>query len=483
VKKFALIAAAALCACSSSLSPTPGAPGYRVGQFGKHNGGSTPIQHIIVIMQENRSFNNLFYAFPGARTAKTGNGHGTKYTLQEIPLVWRYDLNHSHEQFLEDYDQGKDDGFDAELLTYNKEKGPICSAENDVNGYNEPTCWIIDKKPNIKQQAFSYVNPAVIRPYWDMAKQYTLGDNTFSSNNGPTFVSHQYLVAGQGGHSIEVPGGLPWGCNGDKNITVNLLAYGQADPPVFSPATGHEVPGPFPCFSYSTIVDNLDAAGITWKYYAQKSGAGSNLDPFEANKPIWTGPDRANIIAPDWTVLTDIANGNLANVSWVTPSGHNSDHPGHQSGDKGPSWVGSIVNAVGESPYWNSTAIIIMWDEWGGWYDPVHPPQYPDPITKAREGLGFRVPLIIVSPYAKAGYVSHSQHEIASTLHFIEETFGLPPIANSAYPYVKYADQRADAFDDVFDFTQSPIPFVPIKTKYDARYFMTHLDLTPGDTY
>ncbi|HXM08236.1 MAG TPA: alkaline phosphatase family protein, partial [Candidatus Acidoferrum sp.] len=103
-------------------------------------------------------------------------------------------------------------------------------------------------------------------------------------------------------------------------------------------------------------------------------------------------------------------------------------------------------------------------------------------VTGAREGLGFRIPLIIVSPYAKAGYVSHSQHEIASTLHFIEETFGLPPITNGT-PYIKYADQRADAFDDVFDFTQSPIPFVPIKTKYDARYFQTHVDNTPGDTY
>jgi phospholipase C len=481
VRKFALIVAAALCACSSPLSSSPGAPGYRVGAFGSHNGGTTPIQHVIVIMQENRSFNNLFYGFPGALTAKTGNGHGTKYTMQEIPLKWRYDLNHSHEQFLEDYDQGKDDGFDAELLSYNKRTGPICS--NIVNGYNEPTCWIIDKKPAIKQQAFSYVRRSDIEPYWDMAQQYTLADETFSSNNGPTFVSHQYLVAGQGGHSIEVPTGLPWGCNGDKNITVNLLAYGKADPPVFSLAAGHEVQGPFPCFSYTTIVANLDAAGVTWKYYTQKTGAGANLDPFEANKPVWTGPDRANIISPNKTILTDIANGNLANVSWVTPSGQNSDHPGPQSGKKGPSWVGSIVNAVGESPYWDSTAIIIMWDEWGGWFDPVHPKQYPDVVTGAREGLGFRVPCIIVSPYAKAGYVSHSQHEIASTLHYIEETFGLPFIGAGTTPAIKYADQRADAFDDVFDYTQSPIPFIPISTEFSRDFFLKQVDNTPGDTY
>jgi phospholipase C len=479
-KILAWIFTAALCACSSPLASGPSAPGYTVGQFGKHNGGTTPIQHVIVIMQENRSFNNLFYGFPGAKTAKTGKGHGTKYKLQEIPLEWRkFDLNHSHEQFLEDYDKGNDDGWDA-MIVSNKQTGPICGS--GVNRFNEPTCWVISKSAGFKQMAFSYVQQSDITPYWDMAKQYALGDDTFSSNNGPTFVSHQYLVAGQSGHSVEVPTDLPWGCDADKSNTVNLLAYGPADPPVFSAAAGHEKPGPFPCFTYSTIVSALDTYGITWKYYTQGKGSGSNLDPFEANEPIWTGPDRANIISPDTVVLTDIANGNLPQVSWVTPSGLKSDHPGPQSGNKGPSWVASIVNAVGESPYWNSTAIIIMWDEWGGWFDPVNPKQYPDPVTKAHEGLGFRVPLIVVSPYAKAGYVSHSQHEIASTLHFIEQTFGLPPISNGTSS-IEYADQRADAFDDIFDFTQPPIPFVPISSPNDARYFLTHPDNTPGDTY
>jgi phospholipase C len=102
-----------------------------------------------------------------------------------------------------------------------------------------------------------------------------------------------------------------------------------------------------------------------------------------------------------------------------------------------------------------------MWDEWGGWYDHVLPHQYPDPQTKAYEGLGYRIPLLIVSPYAKAGYISHKQHEIASTLHFIEQTFNLPPLGQGTK--YQWADQRADAFDDAFDFTQQPITFKPIQ--------------------
>ncbi|HEY1681045.1 MAG TPA: alkaline phosphatase family protein [Candidatus Tumulicola sp.] len=476
MKRLSILVLAALTACNSSYTQTsPGSPRI-TGSFERHSIGSTPIQHVIVIMQENRSFNNLFYGFPGAESAGSGMGHGKRYKLQEIPLTWPYEMTHSHAEFLEDYDQGKSDGFDGYIVG-NKDSGSVCTK---VNAYNEPQCWVISKNEKFKQMAFSYVQHSDIQPYWTMAREYALGDNTFSSNNGPTFPSHQYMVAGQSGHATEVPNGPQWGCNAqDKSTTVNLLAYGQATPAVFSKLTGHEIPGPFPCFTYATIVGSLDAAGVTWKYYTQEADSGSNLDPFKANNPIWTGPDRANIITPDTVVLKDIASNNLANVSWVTPSGHKSDHPGEVPGNLGPSWVASIVNAVGESQYWNSTAIIIMWDEWGGWFDPVRPKQYSDPETRAFEGLGYRVPVIVVSPYAKAGYVSHQQHEIASTARFIEETFGLPFIGS----HHKYADQRADGFDDMFDFTQQPIPFVPIKAGEDARYFLTHADDTPGDTY
>jgi phospholipase C len=471
-----LISVALLAGCGGS-SPNPSSAAAAAHRA---SGTSTPIQHVVIIMQENRSFENLFHGFPGANTVSSGVGHGTTYTLQPIPLKWKYEMTHSHYQFLEDFDGGKGDGFD-EYITSLKKTGTLCS--DPVNRYNEPPCWVWNKSAKFKQMAFSYVQQSDIQPYWTMAQQYALGDNTFSSNNGPTFESHQYLVAGESGHTTEVPNGQPWGCDGPASQTANVLAYGQANPPVFSAPTGHEIAGPFPCFTYPTLAQNLDANNITWKYYAQQTGSGRDLEPFEANKTIWDGADKANIVYPDKKVLTDIKSGNLPQVAWVTPSGSNSDHPGPQSGDKGPSWVGSIVNAIGESKYWNSTAIIIMWDEWGGWFDEVIPPQLTDPATGAYEGLGFRVPLIVVSPYARAGYVSHDQHEIAGTLKLIEETFGLPTIGSCSSTSQEYADCRADGFDDMFDFTQKPIPFVPIKTTYDAHYFLTHTDNTPGDTY
>jgi len=434
-----------------------------------------PIQHVIVIMQENRSFDNFFHNFPGANGATYGIGHGTTYTLKPINLAWpNQDPIHSHWEFLEDYDGGKNDGFDREV--YQFAGGPACKSEPE----NFPDCWVYHRQGDWLDLAYSYVPEAQIRPYWTMAKQYTLGDDTFSSNSGESFPSHQYMVAAQSGHASEVPSIMPWGCDAPKEAEY-YLAAGRSKPPQFPRAFGHEVgypfgpePGPDPCFplddkpssAYPTIADLLDQAGITWRYYVQPHVSGPKgdsywLNAFDAVKAVRYGPDwNANISEPDTNVLTDIANGDLAQVTWVMPHGGASDHAGGGSGNCGPNWVTSIVNEIGESPYWNSTAIVIMWDEWGGWYDHVLPPQYPDPQTGVYEGLGYRVPLIVVSPYAKAHYISHKQHEIASTLRYIEQTFNLPFLGTGSGH--AYADQRADAFDDIFDYTQKPLTFKAI---------------------
>ncbi len=443
-----------------------------------HAGGSSPIKHVIVIIQENRTFDNIFHGFPGADTVDTGKGKdGKTYTLDAIPLQYtRLDPRHDHPQFLEDYDQGKDDGFDQQIVKFRTGSG--CS-----DPINHPSCWVISKTQT--QTIYSYVQQSDVQQYWDLAQQYAMGDKAFASNSGPTYVAHQYLIAGESGHASEVPSAQPWGCGGPPSETVDLLAYGQASPPVFSKATGHEVPGPFPCFTYPTIADNLDSAGVSWNYYVEAQNPGGNLNGFAAIQQIYKGPDWKNMRSPDTKIFDDITNKQLASVSWIMPSGSNSDHAGPQSGNKGPSWVASIANAIGQSSYWNSTAIIVMWDDWGGWYDHVHPPQYPDPQTKAREGLGFRVPLIVISPYAKPGYISHNQHEIAGTLNFIEETFGLGLVG--AGTGKTYADQRVvkyhEQFDDMFDYTQRPLHYKRIAVKYDARYFLTHPDNTPADSY
>ena len=181
-----------------------------------------------------------------------------------------------------------------------------------------------------------------------------------------------------------------------------------------------------------------------------------------------TGLHRAawsNVIIPQTKVLTDITNHQLAAVSWIIPDGAASDHADTNDGS-GPSWVASIVNAIGQSSYWSNTAIIITWDDWGGWYDHVSPPQVL--VNCAQWGCGyvygFRVPLIVVSPYALAAHISHNQHDFGSILRFIEEQFGLPSLG--------YADAYADNLSDCFNFSQAPLPFQVIPAALNANHFL-----------
>ena len=460
---LSLVLATACSTLSSQSSLTPNlARGLRPAA------GANPIQYVVVIVQENRSFDNLFYGFPNADTATFGFGHGVKFPLQKLPLKWTHDINHYHWQFLEDYDSGKNDGWDGQISGF--KTGPGCA-----HPQNHPACWDFWQGVVYQKMPFSYVQKSDIQPYWTMAQQYALADHNFASTNGPSFGAHQILVAGQDGHASENPSSVPWGCDrpGESEY---YLQYGQASPPVFPPAVGHEVLGGDPCFDYASIADLLDAAGVSWRWYVQKyPESDSRLSAFDAIKAVRYGPDWQNVVSPDTQVLSDIANGQLPHVSWVMPYAGASDHAGGGSGNGGPAWVASIVNAIGQSPYWNHTAIIIIWDEWGGWFDHVLPQQYADPVTGAYEGLGYRTPTIIVSPYAKVGYVSKQQHENASSLHFIETTFGLPSLG--------LADARADAYADMFNFSQQPAKFKVIPAKNDPRHFRTHSATQPEDDY
>jgi len=217
-------------------------------------------------------------------------------------------------------------------------------------------------------------------------------------------------------------------------------------------ADGTDSKGVFPCFDYQTLGDEMDAAGITWRFYAPGMGTtGYIFNAYDAVRHIRFGADwNTNDISPETSILTDISGGTLSQVSWVIPSFVNSDHV-LASSNTGPQWVASIVDAVGASQYWNDTAILITWDDWGGWYDHVSPPRLDS------MGLGFRVPLLVVSPYARHGYVSHVDHEFGSLLHFTEATFSLSPLSA--------VDTRADELTDCFDFTQSVTPLQPVATK------------------
>ena len=213
------------------------------------------------------------------------------------------------------------------------------------------------------------------------------------------------------------------------------------------------------CWDPTTLGDEMDQASIPWAFYtATINGDGNLWSAYQAIKHIYYGADWKNdIITPQTQFFSDVSNGKLRTVSWITPTCENSDHAGCGS-NTGPAWVASLVNAVGQSQYWNSTAIFIFWDDYGGWYDP-EPPAMLD-----YDGLGLRIPMIIVSPYAKKGHVSHVHYEHGSILRWIENLYGLGQLSAS--------DTRATPPDDAFDFTKPARKFKVIPTALGKDYFM-----------
>ena len=388
----AMLAACAGPQPAGSVLGAPVAPARRA----RAQYGLSPIQHVVIIVQENRTVDNLFNALPGANTAQAGsNLAGQSVALQPQALNPPYDMSHRHAAWTGDYNNG------------------------DMNGFNRgpSTCLRKTLCPSASVRAYSYVPQSDVQPYYTMAESYTFGDNMFETNQGPSFPAHQYLVSG----TSTISDGSPLRAS-ENPVTSTGLVAGGCDSPAGSTVelidpNGNENQTAYPCFSRNSLMQEIDAAGLSWRYYQQTTGPGL-WHAVDAIEPVWSSSSYANVVTPSKQVLRDIKAGTLANVTWVTPSAKASDHAGATDGS-GPSWVASVVNTIGQSPYWNSTAIIVVWDDWGGWYDHVAPPLY-----NSYE-LGFRVPLIVISPYAKTGYVSHVQHEFGSILKFTEETFGL----------------------------------------------------------
>ncbi len=413
---------AGLNGCNANFVFTPSAP-VRASTVSPIPG--SPIQHIVVIMQENRSFDNLFNGFPGADTVQSGMNGGVSIPLKPVSLGDSRDLKHSHSRWWQDWDNGNMDGF----------------AQSDASPSTLP---------------YSYVPEKDVEPYWTLARQYVLGDRMFQANTGPSFVAHQYMIAGQSGNVSGNPTGSIWGCDAGPGTTAPLLG-----------PDGTELPGVYPCFDYQTIADLLDEKGVTWRYYAPASGDSFFiLSAYDAIRHIRFGNDwNDNVISPQNRVLTDIKHGELAQVTWIVPDWAHSDHPG--SGTEGPDWVASIVNAIGNSQYWNSTAIFVSWDDWGGWYDHVDPPKMDE------MGPGFRVPLLIISPWARHGYVTHHVHTAAGFIAFIEHNFDLGTLGTR--------DVGADAFADCFDYTQTLPSFGAIPTKVTVDRLIHEKDSGPPD--
>ena len=461
---------------------------------GGTSGGTTPppppgkIQHVVVIFQENRTPDNLFQdpvllqrPDPPDIAQSAVNSLGQTIPLSPISLgtdgsnPQNYDLDHSHTAFVSMYDGGKMDG--ANLV------GCSPDANCPPNAHPNPQ--------------FMYVNPSDVQPYFALAEQYTFADRMFQTNQGPSFPAHQFIISGTSApcsQALPCPGA---GSNlfAAENPKTSDPPDAGCDAPVGSTVllidpTGSETSNApiYPCFEHQTLTDLLETKSLTWRYYAP--GISPPTPPIHSAPAIWNGPEAIQhicgpnatppnataCVGADWTnnvvldqtqILNDISNNQLRDVSWVIPSGQASDHARTNDGS-GPSWVASVVNAIGHSPYWANTAIFITWDDWGGWFDHVAPPQVLQGANCAQWGCGyvygFRVPLIVVSPYVKAQHISHTQHDFGSILKFIETTFSLPSLG--------YADAAADDFSDCFDFNQTPLTFQTITAPLNAQYFL-----------
>lgn len=429
-----LLALSVLCGCAAAgdraaLTPVQSShvPFVPPASFDRHAAGGK-IQHVVIIVQENRSFDNLFHGFPGADTVKSGkNSKGQTIELQPIPLEDQYVLDHSA------------NGMFAACNGPSPGRHCLMNGFNNVGNYGGPT-----------NPSYVYVPHSETLPYFSLAKEFVLADRMFQSHLDESFVSHQYVIAAQADSAVNLPNGI-WGCDGGSYDTVSTLlkdrTYGQAIPA---------------CFDYQTLGDELDNAGLTWRFYTSTiDGDGGEWSGYQAVKHIRYGPDWTNdVITPQTQFFNDLSNGELSNVTWITPTCETSDHV-NCGGKLGPQWVSTLVNAIGASSFWNTTAVFVMWDDWGGLYDHVPPPY------KDYDGLGFRVPLIMISPYAKAGSVTHVQYETASILRFVEDQYGLGQLAA--------ADKRAnDPGNDptAFDFSQAPRPYNAVPTLYTPQFFM-----------
>lgn len=364
------------------------------------------IQHIVFIIKENRSFDNYFGTYPGANGATSGTtSTGQVMPLGHTPDQPPRDIDHFAIDALNGMDGGKMDRFDL------------------INGGNENGDYL----------SYTQLQQQDIPNYFAYAHNFVLGDAMFESMYSGSFPNHLWTIAAQSAGAFGSPDGhQSWGCDAAPTTTVQVMDAED------------NLSNVFPCFDVPTLADEMQAAGITWKHYSPTSvQAGYIWQPFDYIHHIRYSSLWTENVVPYGQFVTDAQAGNLPQVSWVVTESSVSEHP-PQSSCAGENTTVSEVNAVMQGPEWNSTAIFIVWDDFGGFYDHVPPPNVD------QYGLGPRVGFLIISPFAKSGYISHTQYEFSSILKFIEERFGLTPLTER--------DAVANDTTDSFDFTQAPRP-------------------------
>ena len=375
--------------------------------------GLQKINHFVFIMQENRSFDHYFAQYPGAEGAPPGvclpdPAGGPCISLYHDANVVNRGGPHNWANALADLDTGKMDGFLAQsYATFKpgvncKPPAPNCSPgtdPRDVMGYKDQTD---------------------ISNYWSWAKLYVLQDRMFESITSYSLPAHLYMLAAQSG---------------------GYIGTGQTYPTQYS---------------FTEITELLTSGKIDWKYYVASGNSPgqdegdsqeqapdkySYWNPLPAFPSVFNDPNQKSRLVEAAQFSTDAQSGMLPQVSWVIPSGTLSEHPPNSTA-LGMQYVTNLVNAVMQGPNWKDTAIFLCWDDWGGFFDHVRPPQVD------QYGLGLRVPGIVISPYARQSYVDHKTYSFESWLRIVEERFGVVPMTAR--------DNAANDMFDAFDFSQNP---------------------------
>jgi phospholipase C len=457
-----------------------------IGLLGAAEARATPaegihnIKHVVMIMQENRSFDSYFGTYPGARGIPAGVCvpdplNGGCIAPYHSSSDRSYGGPHGVGAAIADVDGGKMDGFVGQAETGLKcsSTNPNCSSCKASESETEPEGEVEKEEPE-PCSVMGYHDAREIPNYWTYAQNFVLQDNMFQSSSSWSLPEHLFLVSGW---SARCPNGDPAGLDCTNSLEPVLPGVDWNSPITPGKAT----------YAWTDLTYLMAKAHVSWRYYVYE-GAEPDCESDEAIKckPIKQGPKTPGIWNPlaDFTdvkqdgqleniqslnsfnsAVKEPASCGLPNVSWIDPNIKVSEHPPSRV-SKGQAYVTTLVNSIMRSPCWGSTAIFLSWDDWGGFYDHVVPPQVD------QNGYGPRVPGIVISPYAKTGYIDHQQLSHDAYLKFIENDFLEGSRLNPA------TDGRPDARPDVreeapglgelasdFDFNQVPRPPLLLSTR------------------
>lgn len=453
-----LFATTALAACAS-----PSTSNTSKGDIHK-------IQHIVIIMQENRSFDTYFGTYPGADGIPMQNGVPTvcvndPFTHQCVkPFHDPQDKNiggpHGQANASADIDGGKMDGFIGQIRGNGNKK---------CNGPFDPNCAASNQQvPDV----MGWHDAREIPNYWAYAQNFVLQDHMFEPNASWSLPDHLFMVSEWSAKCTQQ--GDPMSCQNELQNPDSIRNLGKrANAPIKRPD-----------YAWTDLTYLLHKANISWKYYVadgtepdceDDSAVICTPKPQHAGTPeIWNPLPYFDTVKQDGELgniqqltnfYTDAKNGKLPAVSWIVPNGKNSEHPPALVSN-GQAYVTGLINAIMQSPSWNSTAIFLAWDDWGGFYDHVMPP------TVDENGYGLRVPGIVISPYAKKGYIDHQTLSFDAYDKFIEDDFlnsqRIDPKTDGRpdpRPDVREnASQLGNLLND-FDFNQSPRPAMILSTE------------------